>query len=367
MNANDSVHADAPLKDRLEAAASSTKGKRTPALCFAVTSTSGLHASGAAGIADLATARPASIEDQYPWFSMTKIATATAASTLAAAGRLDLDAAIDTYLPRYDAGGYETPTVRQLLNHTAGLSNPLPVKWVRPAERPPDDSLIDAVTAKYGAPRRAPGQRAAYSNVGYLLMGRILEAVTDQSAQEVIAELVLEPLGMTETGFDFDKNRPRATGYVRAPHLVHPLLKRFLPAGIVGGRVGGYSSLRPFLIEGAAYGGLVGPASDAVKLAAAHLTDTSPLGDLQQMRAITERGKPFDHGIGWFRKPADADRTPAFLEHYGTGGGFWNAMRIYPGLGVAIVGMTNNTAAWPYDEFFTCVIDILREHSIATG
>ena len=52
MNANDSVHADTPLKDRLEAAASSTKGKHTPALCFAVTSTSGLHASGAAGIED---------------------------------------------------------------------------------------------------------------------------------------------------------------------------------------------------------------------------------------------------------------------------------------------------------------------------
>jgi hypothetical protein len=113
----------------------------------------------------------------------------------------------------------------------------------------------------------------------------------------------------------------------------------------VCGDVGGYSSLRPFLVQGAAYGGLIGPASDAVKLAAAHLSHTTQLRDLQHMRTITERGKPFDHGIGWLCKPAYAYRTPAFVEHYGTGGGFWNAMRTYPGPGVAVVGMTNNTAA----------------------
>ena len=45
-------------------------------------------------------------------------------------------------------------------------------------------------------------------------------------------------------------------------------------------------------------------------------------GDLESMRTITARGKRFDHGIGWFRKPTDAERTPAFVEHYGTGGGY---------------------------------------------
>ncbi|HEX5533134.1 MAG TPA: serine hydrolase domain-containing protein [Actinomycetales bacterium] len=367
MNTHGLRGTDVLLTSRLTQAASATKGRHTPALSFAVASTGGLHAVGAVGIADLATARPASTRDQYPWFSMTKIATATAASRLAAAGRLDLDAAIDTFLPGYHAGRHQTPTVRQLLTHTAGLSNPLPIRWVRPAGRPADTSLVDTITAKHGAPRRAPGQRAAYSNIGYLLVGRVLEAVTSQRLEQAIADLVLDPLGMTETGFDFDHDRPRATGYVRAPRLAHPLLKWLLPAGIVGDRVGDYSSLRPFLVEGAAYGGLIGPASDAVKLATAHLSDTSPLGDLQHMRSITQRGKPFDQGIGWFRKPADADRTPAFVEHYGTGGGFWNAMRIYPDLGVAIVAMTNNTAAWPYHEFFTRVVDAYRQHDPPTG
>jgi CubicO group peptidase (beta-lactamase class C family) len=77
------------------------------------------------------------------------------------------------------------------------------------------------------------------------------------------------------------------------------------------------------------------------------------------MHCIRARGRPFDHGIGWFRKPVDATRSPAFVEHYGTGGGFWNAMRIYPALGIAAVGMTNATSTWPFDEFFTAAVETL--------
>jgi hypothetical protein len=123
-------------------------------------------------------------------------------------------------------------------------------------------------------------------------------------------------------------------------------------------------SPRPLLVE-AAYGGLIGPAADAVKLPAAHLPNrqadaAGQLGDLNQMRLIGHHGKPFDHGIGWFRRPADTDRSPAFVEHDGTGGEFWNATRIYPHLGVAMVGMTNATNTWPFDDFSTAVADTVR-------
>jgi hypothetical protein len=76
------------------------------------------------------------------------------------------------------------------------------------------------------------------------------------------------------------------------------------------------------------------------------------------MRTITATGKRFDHGIGWFRKPTDAARTPAFVEHYGTGGGYWNAMRIYPRQRLALVAMTNTTAAWDFDQLFTQLKDL---------
>ena len=66
------------------------------------------------------------------------------------------------------------------------------------------------------------------------------------------------------------------------------------------------------------------------------------------MRANVTPGAPFDLGLGWFRPAADRTATPPFVEHWGTGLGFWNAMRLYPGLGLGIVVMANTTR--PYDH-----------------
>jgi CubicO group peptidase (beta-lactamase class C family) len=56
-------------------------------------------------------------------------------------------------------------------------------------------------------------------------------------------------------------------------------------------------------------------------------------------------GKPFDHGLGWFRRPADRDRHPSFVQHYGGGGGYHNLMRLYPEAGVGVVVMGNRLHA----------------------
>ena len=334
--------------------------EKIPGMSFAVAGPHGLLCADAVGYADLIERRPSTVQDQYPWFSMTKIATATAAIRLHADGVLDLDAPIGTYLPGYRPHPrHGHPTTRQLLTHTAGLANPLPIRWVRPEDRPEDPALLDRIITRHGTPRRTVGARGAYSNIGYLLASRVMEAAAGKPVQDCVSEAVLTPLAMAETGYAYRSHAPRSVGYVRMPRAAVPALRWILPAGIVGPRVDGHTSLRPFLVSGAGYGGLVGTVTDAVKLAAAHAAGASvsdpvlPAADLERMRTITDTGKPFDHGIGWFRKPVDAGRTPAFVEHYGTGGGFWNAMRIYPRTEVAMVAMTNTTSAWDFDRLFS--------------
>ena len=333
---------------------------KLPGMSFAIASPAGILDAGAVGYADLAERRESTVDDQYPWFSMTKIATATAAVRLHAEGRLDLDAPIDTYLP-----GYRTPveqgrpTTRQLLTHTAGLANPLPIRWVRAEHEPDDQALLDRIVEKHGVPRRPVGQRAAYSNIGYLLAGEVIAAATGHSVQDCVRDAVLDRLGMNETGYTYRLHAPRSIGHVRTNPAVVPVLRRLVPTGIVGQRAEGHTALRPFLVSGAAYGGLVGTASDAARLAAAHAasrSDAHPVldhDDIEMMRTISAAGKRFHHGIGWFRKPADTHRTPAFVEHYGTGLGFWNAMRVYPESRLAMVAMTNTTYKWDFDTFFT--------------
>jgi CubicO group peptidase (beta-lactamase class C family) len=331
-----------------------------PGMTVAVATPDALLYAGAVGYADLADRRPASIDDQYPWFSMSKIATATTAMRLHRAGVLDLDAPIGNYLPDYRPHPkHGHPTTRHLLTHTAGLSNPVPVRWVRPEHEPADDGVISRIIAKHGTPVHVVGQKAKYSNIGYLLAGEVITATSGHSVEDNVRRHVLGPLSMTATGYDYRADCPRSVGYVRVRRPVVPLLRAALPRGIVGHRVAGHNALNPFLINGAAFGGLVGTVTDAVRLAAIHAAgpdDPEVLlgrGDIESMRTIVSPGKRFDHGIGWFRKPGDADRTPGFVEHYGTGCGYWNAMRIYPGRRLAMVAMTNTTFAWDADGLFT--------------
>jgi len=352
-----SSHRHAAVADRL--AARVVALAKVPGLSFAVASSAGLHYAGATGYADVTAGRPCTPDDQFLWFSMTKIATATAAMRLHHAHTVDLDEPIRRHLPDYPRSRWGEPTLRQLLSHTAGLPNPLPVRWVRPVSQPEDRELVTRLITKHGAPRRAVGTRAAYSNIGYLVAGRVLENATGRSVQDLVRELVLDPLNMRRTGFSFQDAAPRAVGYVRVPSLATPALRALLPRGVVGPRVrGGYTAFEPFLVSGAAYGGLVGPATDAVRLAAAHLAPATEQAlltgwEVEEMQRIRHVGKPFDHGIGWFRRPADAGRDPGFVEHYGTGGGYRNAMRVYPALDLAMVAMANTTASWDFDQLFT--------------
>jgi CubicO group peptidase (beta-lactamase class C family) len=195
------------------------------------------------------------------WFSVTKIATATAAMRLHADGLLDLEAPIGAYLPGYRPHPrHGHPTTRQLLSHTAGLGNPLPVRWVRPEHHAADPNRLARIVRKHGTPQTTVGSRAAYSNIGYLLAGEVMEAATGRPVEECVQELVLNPLGMTGTGYGYNSAAPRAVGYVRMARAVRPVLVRILPKGVVGPQVGRYTSLNPFLVNGAAYGGLVGTA-----------------------------------------------------------------------------------------------------------
>ena len=128
-------------------------------------------------------------------------------------------------------------------------------------------------------------------------------------------------------------------------------------------RVGRYTSLNRFLVNGAGYGGLVGNVTDVARLAAMHLADGILDGHrvlrpetARLMRNIAAPGKPFDVGLGWFRKPAARGTTA--VEHLGAGGGFYNAMRLYPDLGLGIVAMANTTTAYDHATMFDSIAEL---------
>jgi CubicO group peptidase (beta-lactamase class C family) len=340
-----------------------------PGLSVAVTSSVGqLYAEGF-GYRDLATRSPATADTAYLWFSMSKIATATTALRLADEGRLDLDAPVHDLVPSVRAARGPQPRIRQLLDHTSGAGNPLPLRWVVPAGA--DPAAVRARTAdlvaRHGAPRRPAGAPARYSNVGYLVLAEVIARAAGEPFEDAVRRGVLEPAGMPATGYEHRDDALAATGYVRLPRAATPLLRAALPAGLVGARHADQVGLRPFRVVGAGYGGLIGPVTDAARLLRLHLADGVVDGvrvlrpeTARLMRDIRTPGRPFDLGLGWFRRPADRDATPAFVEHWGTGGGFWNAMRLYPGLDLGIVVMANTTRRYGPDRLMAALATAFR-------
>ena len=152
--------------------------------------------------------------------SLTKvIGTTTALMQLWADHRVDLDAPVQRYLPEFVGPHKELVTVRHLLTHSSGLPGwrPLYKEATSPAE---------ALRLLYQTPLDTlPGVRMVYSDLGAMLLGKIVERVSGEPLDVYLRRHVFAPLGMTSTMFKPPKRLlPRIAPTERDPwrgRLVH--------------------------------------------------------------------------------------------------------------------------------------------------
>jgi len=341
--------------DGLDSVARAEIGHSVPGLVVIAVDTDGIRIERAFGSADLAGHDEMTSRSVCNWFSMTKLVTATAVVQLADDGRLDLDApVIDSYAPlammrpAEQAGAI---SARHLLAHSSGLTNPLPLRWVHPADQPGPDRarFVEHLLERHRRLRFAPGAKAAYTNLGYLVLGELVTAVSGQTFEDHVRAHVLEPLEMSNTGFTVSEPARWATPYQRRFSALGALMPVLVPRNILGPRHGRFRALRHFYVNGAAYGGLVGPATDAARFLRAHLRDGELDGTrilstpaARAMRTIVAEGRRIEVGMGWFRR--GKVRSADFVEHLGGGAGFWNCLRVYPNAGVGAIVMGNATS-----------------------
>jgi CubicO group peptidase (beta-lactamase class C family) len=208
--------------------------------------------------------------------------------------------------------------------------------------------FLGGLLARHGKLGFEPGSRASYSNAGPLVLAAALASAAGQPFTELAGEQILGPLGMGGTAFTVTSQmRPHAAvGY-------HPRLspmRLLLPRWVIGGPAGRWVTLRPFEVDGPAYGGLVGPVQELARFLQMHLRD-GELGGTRilspqataAMRQITVQGRRYDLGLGWFRPASQRNADPPFVEHLGGGAGFFNLIRIYPTRRVGIAIMANAT------------------------
>lgn len=153
-------------------------------------------------------ASPVPSPDSTIWdlASITKtVATMSSAMLLADRGKLDLDAPVDRYLPRFSGGLKKLVTVRMLLDHTSGLKSYIPLYQQARGKSKALDIL-------YAQPLlRTPGDAAVYSDLNAMLLALVVEKVAGASIDHYAEREIFQPLGMHETAFKPPKKLRKRT------------------------------------------------------------------------------------------------------------------------------------------------------------
>lgn len=238
----------------------------------------------------------------YDLASVSKVVgVATVLIQLLSEGVLALDDPVQTYYPDFHDADV---TVRQLLTHTSGIDPFIPNRDTLSAAE-----LIEAINRI----RVTPDQRFLYTDINFLLLGFLLEAVLGESLDALFAQRIFAPLGMTQTSFG---PRPEAVPTVKgvSDGLVHDPKARTL--GSHAGSAGLFSTV-----------------ADLKRFCQHYLTADFGL------ELVTNYGSPDKpRSLGW-------NLDDEWLDHTGYTGPF---LMVNRRAGQAVIFLTNRTYA--YDD-----------------
>jgi len=172
----------APLPATLDAMPAWLELASVPGASWAVLQASGTIASGAVGYAR-ANDVLATPDTLFEAASLSKVVLAVAVHDMVRGGLIDLDRPVADHVAFTDDPRTRTITPRHLLSHSSGLPN-----W--------RDAAGEALTSAF-----TPGTKFRYSGEGFVLLGRLIEAVTGETAAQVVEARVLRPAGMRRSSY----------------------------------------------------------------------------------------------------------------------------------------------------------------------
>jgi D-alanyl-D-alanine carboxypeptidase len=326
-----------------------TATSAVPGIQYVVVSSAGVLFEHASGFADIRNRVPVDAATTMMAYSMSKTITAAAVLQLFEAGRVGLDEPVERYLGSLQPYG-PVVTIRQLLSHTSGIPNPIPLRWVHATDQHEtfdEDGALAAVLIKHPRLSFAPGSRYAYSNIGYWLLGKVIERVTGERFTAHVVDGVLRPLGLGpgDLGYVVVDLAHHATGYLEKYSLMNVVKGLLIDPSLIGEYSGRWLAIRSHYLNGPAFGGLVGTAKGFGAFLQDQLREQSVLFSADIRRQFyaqqhTGQAKPIPMTLGWHIGDRDARR---FFYKEGGGGGFHCMMRLYPGDGFGTVVMTNAT------------------------
>lgn len=310
-----------------------------PGVSIAVVDGGRLVWSGAYGWADIESRVRMTVRTVNRAESISKPVTAVGVMTLVERGLVGLDDRIVDHVARwaFPDGGAEAReiTVRQLLNHTAGVT-PGSVGVHYPPES--DAPTLDGnLTEEFGLVH-PPGSAFLYSNVGFNLLELLVEEVTGEDFAVYMEREVLEPLGMGSSSFVWSDQlaTPVPVGYDLDGR---PVPVYVYPEKASGGLLASVEDLARFV------------ASGQTRMRDQPGTSLLDVDSLEEMYAPTvEVGGLFgfvaeSYGLGYFVETLSDGRRAVW--HGGQGHGWMTDFHSIPESGDGLVIMANSQRSWP--------------------
>ncbi len=319
---------------------------KAPSVQYMLLNADGLLFQYSKGWANVEQQIKANPETRYAIFSATKTFTALAILQLQEQGKLQLEDDVTRYLPEYPH--LKDIQIKHLLSHQSGIGNPIPLKWIHLASEAPsfqEHDFIHSVILQNQKRKWPPGQHFAYSNINYLILGKVIAKVSCLSYQEYICRNIIQKLpGVDYLSFAIP-HQQYATGYQ----------KRGFSSFILGFLIDKkkytyrankqYLGFNPNTVNGKAYGGLIADASSLSRYLQQLLKVDTVLLSQQGKRALfqeqlTRDGQRTGMTLGWFTGQTNGNQ---YVSHAGGGGGFYCEIRLYPELKLASLVLMNRT------------------------
>lgn len=314
------------------------------------------------GYANIEKKNKIDINYTYNAFSITKTFTALAVLQLAEKNKININDPVNKYLGDFPYG--PEITIKQILNHAAGLPNPIPLSWIHlDIEHETFDShkFFTTIIEDNNKVKSKPNEKYAYSNIGYVILGRLIETVTGEKYEIYIANNIINKLLLNKGDLSFEifNQNNHATGYHKRMSVSNLFLGILIDKSkFMNKTEGKWKPFEYFHVNGAPYGGLIGKPIAFVKYVQDLLNDSSKVisNDYKKMlfeENITNDGKSTGMCLSWFKGQLSGYE---YFAHAGGGGGYYCEIRIYPELKIGSVIFFNRSGM--SDERFLNKLDI---------
>ena len=317
------------------------------------------------GVARLGSPTSVTERTLFHMASVTKPFVATAIMQLVERGRIDLDAPVTRYLPYFRmkdprASGM---TIRQLLNHTAGMPDVTDYAWDRPEY---DAGALERYVRGLSdsALLSDPGTKWAYSNIGFEVLADVIAKVSGEAFEDYVQRQILTPAGMKSSTLlmsDLDSTL-LAWGHIHRgpttvePSNVYPYNRRHAASSTLHSNV--TDMLRWAMINlrrGELDGNRILAESSYVRLWAPSRDMTAELQERARQARIEIPWQSYAVGLSWF---VVGYRGKRLINHSGGDRGFRSDLYLAPDDSVAVVVMANDQTA-DVAKLSRAVLDIL--------